>query len=189
MWADTTSGTLHRPRSIRTITSRPSSSRRRSTPDGTAHGQKLWCPFARRRTRRRSPNSSAGWSEPRSAGRIDANEHLNTVALYLPFYDSDTVEKIVKRLTGDPGIMPPTKVREGKESVMLQRNAGPVGVLRHAPKSSELHGPAEPSHQAGRATRETGESPSSDWTREGPGQDIPGTACGGLAGRTGSARR
>jgi len=57
------------------------------------------------------------------ARRIDANEHLNTVALYLPFYDSDTVEKIVKRLTGDPGIMPPTKVREGKESVTLQKNA------------------------------------------------------------------
>ena len=54
--------------------------------------------------------------------RIDANEHLNTVALYLPFYDSDTVEKIVKRLTGDPGIMPPTKVREGMESITLQRN-------------------------------------------------------------------
>lgn len=54
--------------------------------------------------------------------RIDANEHLNTVALYLPFYDSDTVEKIVKRLTGDPGIMPPTKVRQGKESVTLNRN-------------------------------------------------------------------
>jgi type III restriction enzyme len=56
------------------------------------------------------------------ARRVDANEHLNTVALYLPFYDSDTVEKIVKRLTGDPGIMPPTRVREGKESVTLQRN-------------------------------------------------------------------
>lgn len=55
--------------------------------------------------------------------RIDANEHLNTVALYLPFYDRDTVERIVKRLTGDPGIMPPAKVREGKESVTLSRNA------------------------------------------------------------------
>jgi type III restriction enzyme len=55
--------------------------------------------------------------------RIDANEHLNTVALYLPFYDSDTVEKIVKRLTGDPRIMPPTKVREGTEAITLQRNA------------------------------------------------------------------
>jgi type III restriction enzyme len=46
---------------------------------------------------------------------------LNTVALYLPFYDTETVERIVARLTGDPGIMPPTKVRVGKESVTLQR--------------------------------------------------------------------
>jgi len=54
--------------------------------------------------------------------RIDKNEHLNTVALYLPFYDSETVEKIVTRLTGDPGVMPPTRVRQGKESVTLHRN-------------------------------------------------------------------
>jgi type III restriction enzyme len=55
------------------------------------------------------------------ARRIDDNEHLNTVALYLPFYDSKTVEKIVLRLTGDPGIMPPTIIRPGKDSVTLQR--------------------------------------------------------------------
>lgn len=68
--------------------------------------------------------------------RIDANEHLNTVALYLPFYDSDTVDKIVNRLTGDPGIMPPTKIRQGKESVTLQRNANLsacFGVLESLP--------------------------------------------------------
>lgn len=53
--------------------------------------------------------------------RIEANEHLNTVALYLPFYDRETVGRIVSRLTGDPGTMPPTKIRDGKEAVALRR--------------------------------------------------------------------
>ena len=51
--------------------------------------------------------------------RIDTNEHLNTVALYLPSYDRQTVERVVARLTGDPAIVPPTTVREGKRSVTL----------------------------------------------------------------------
>lgn len=55
------------------------------------------------------------------ARRINANEHLNTVALYLPYYDRQTVEKVVKRLTGDPSNVPPTEVREGKEAITLHR--------------------------------------------------------------------
>lgn len=55
------------------------------------------------------------------ARRIVSNEHLNTVALYLPQFDPRAVEKIVIRLTGDPDSVPPTKVREGKDAVSLTR--------------------------------------------------------------------
>jgi type III restriction enzyme len=59
------------------------------------------------------------------ARRIDADDHLNTVALYLPFYDRKNVEKVVERITGDPGTVPPTGVREGKEAVTLNRATDP----------------------------------------------------------------
>lgn len=55
------------------------------------------------------------------ARRIDANEHLNTVALYLPYYDRKTVEKVIMRLTGDPSNVPPTQVRDGKEVLTLTK--------------------------------------------------------------------
>lgn len=58
------------------------------------------------------------------ARRIDADEHLNTVALYLPYYDSEAVKKVVERLTGDPDSVPPTKVREGSAAVTLVRAKG-----------------------------------------------------------------
>ena len=56
------------------------------------------------------------------ARRIDANEHLNSVALYLPHYNRQTVEKVVTRLTGDPNNVPPTEVRLGKEAVSLVKS-------------------------------------------------------------------
>ena len=58
------------------------------------------------------------------ARRIDADEHLNTVALYLPFYDADAVDKVVTRLTGDPDLVPPMKVRKGGNAVSLIRASG-----------------------------------------------------------------
>jgi type III restriction enzyme len=58
------------------------------------------------------------------ARRIDSNEHLNTVRLYLPYYDRETVEKVVKRLTSDPDAVPPTQAREGKTAVTLHRASG-----------------------------------------------------------------
>lgn len=55
------------------------------------------------------------------ARRVDSDEHLNTVALYLPFYDATAVKKVVERLTGDPSTVPPAKVREGHRAVTLAR--------------------------------------------------------------------
>jgi len=57
------------------------------------------------------------------ARRIDADEHLNTVALYLPFYDRATVEKVVNRLTQPDAGVPPTSAREGEDTVTLTRAA------------------------------------------------------------------
>ena len=58
------------------------------------------------------------------ARRIDADEHLNTVALYLPFYDADAVDKVVTRLTGDPDLVPPMEVRKGRTGMSLIRASG-----------------------------------------------------------------
>lgn len=49
------------------------------------------------------------------ARRIESNEYLNSVALYLPYYDRKAVEKVVKRLTSDPSAVPPTEVRLGSD--------------------------------------------------------------------------
>jgi type III restriction enzyme len=64
------------------------------------------------------------------ARRIDSNEFLNTVALYLPFYDRRTVEKVVARLTTDPSVVPPTEVREGKTVVTLTQAPESEAVLK-----------------------------------------------------------
>jgi type III restriction enzyme len=56
------------------------------------------------------------------ARRVESDEHLNTVALYLPHYDRVGLERVVARLkAGDPTLLPPTSVREGRDSVLLVR--------------------------------------------------------------------
>src|SRR5206468_3959149 len=58
------------------------------------------------------------------ARRIDANDHLNSVALYLPYYDARTVKKVIDRLTSDADAVPPTKVRDGRNAKSLMRADG-----------------------------------------------------------------
>ncbi len=59
------------------------------------------------------------------ARKIDSDEYLNTVALYLPHYDRKGLDKVIKRLrASDPGNMPPTDIREGRETVDLSRAGG-----------------------------------------------------------------
>jgi type III restriction enzyme len=58
------------------------------------------------------------------ARRVDTDEHLNTVALYLPHYDRKGLDKVLKRLRArDPDNIPPTDIRDGKEAVELSRAA------------------------------------------------------------------
>lgn len=56
--------------------------------------------------------------------RVDSNEFLNSVALYLPAFDVKTVKKVVARLTSDAASVPPTAVREGKNVVALTPRPG-----------------------------------------------------------------
>ncbi|MGH9199529.1 MAG: hypothetical protein ACRD1T_27840, partial [Acidimicrobiia bacterium] len=64
------------------------------------------------------------------ARRVDSDEFLNTVALYLPHYDRKSVEKVVSRLTSDPSAVPPMQVREGKTIVQLRRASGSEALFQ-----------------------------------------------------------
>jgi type III restriction enzyme len=56
------------------------------------------------------------------ARRIDLDEKLNTVALYLPRYDTKGVEQVIRRLTADdPDTLPPISVEQGDGLVSLNR--------------------------------------------------------------------
>jgi type III restriction enzyme len=59
------------------------------------------------------------------ACRIVTDEHLNTVALYLPHYDRTGLDRVIKRLSmHDPTYVPPTDVRDGRQVVELSRAKG-----------------------------------------------------------------
>lgn len=59
------------------------------------------------------------------ARRVDANEYLNSVALYLPHYDKDELEKIIKHLTQpDADSMTSIEVRQSTDVVPLARWTG-----------------------------------------------------------------
>ncbi len=76
--------------------------------------------------------------------RIDADEHLNTVALYLPHYDEKGLETVIAKLT-DPesSLIGPTEVR-----------TGPVATLNRAPGSDAMFAAlaALPSYTVPRST-------------------------------------
>ncbi len=85
------------------------------------------------------------------ARRIDSDERLNTVSLYLPHYDEAGLRKVVDRLTTpDPTILPPTEVRMGEQALTLERAADsgeafaalgqlPSYVVPRAKKTSEVN--------------------------------------------------
>ncbi|HLV78758.1 MAG TPA: type III deoxyribonuclease, partial [Chthonomonadaceae bacterium] len=56
------------------------------------------------------------------ARRIDSDEFLNTVSLYLPHYDASGLKNVVSRLSApDPEIMPPVDITEGEDALTLRR--------------------------------------------------------------------
>ncbi|MFS0906665.1 DEAD/DEAH box helicase [Priestia aryabhattai] len=55
------------------------------------------------------------------ARRIEGQELLNSVSLYLPHYDSQGLKSVVEHLKNDPDIVPPTDVETGNSQVILNR--------------------------------------------------------------------
>jgi type III restriction enzyme len=59
------------------------------------------------------------------ARRIEADESLNSVSLYLPHYDAANLDKVVAKLTGaDPDTAVPVEVRRGEDVIDLDRAKG-----------------------------------------------------------------
>ncbi len=57
------------------------------------------------------------------ARRIENQDFLNSVSLYLPHFDQDGLNKVIENLKSDPESVPPTDVVEGAEQVTLYRSA------------------------------------------------------------------
>jgi type III restriction enzyme len=57
------------------------------------------------------------------ARSVSGSEFLNSVCLYLPYYDEDALDSVIDYLTKpDPDISFPTRVQRGERLVTLQRN-------------------------------------------------------------------
>lgn len=57
------------------------------------------------------------------AHRIESNEVLNTVSLYLPHYDEEGLKKVLEHLQSpDLETMPPVGVELGTDAILLERN-------------------------------------------------------------------
>jgi type III restriction enzyme len=57
------------------------------------------------------------------ARRIENQDYLNSVSLYLPHYDQEGLNQVIEHLKSDPESVPPTDVVEGAEQVTLYRSA------------------------------------------------------------------
>lgn len=56
------------------------------------------------------------------ARRIEGQELLNTVSLYLPYYDKEGVNQVVNRLKSDPDYVPPIDVEEGAKLITFRQD-------------------------------------------------------------------
>lgn len=63
------------------------------------------------------------------ARRVDADEFLNSVALYLPHYDRKEVIKVIERLTSPDDGLPGVEVVEGAQMMTLARAPGREDVF------------------------------------------------------------
>lgn len=56
------------------------------------------------------------------ARRVDSDEYLNTVSLYLPHYDREGLDRVLEHLQRpDPGTSPAVRVERGEKHISLQR--------------------------------------------------------------------
>lgn len=70
------------------------------------------------------------------ARRVDSDEVLNSVALYLPKYDRGAVQNIIKQLrAGDPDFLPAMEVDEGDGLVACERDPAAFATIEDAAKA------------------------------------------------------
>ena len=64
------------------------------------------------------------------ARRVESDESLNSVSLFLPYYDAAGVKTVIARLTDpDHEFVPPTKVETSTEAVTLHRASGTEAIF------------------------------------------------------------
>lgn len=56
------------------------------------------------------------------ARRIENQDFLNSVSLYLPYFDKEGLEKVVNNLKNDQESVPPADIEEGSEQITLIRS-------------------------------------------------------------------
>jgi type III restriction enzyme len=64
------------------------------------------------------------------ARRIQGNELLNSVSLYLPYYNEEGLRRVIEHLKSDPDIVPPTEPEDGSNLVILTRRSGCDAIFR-----------------------------------------------------------
>lgn len=73
------------------------------------------------------------------ARRIEENEYLNSVALYLPYYDREGLNNVINHLRNDPEYVPPTTVEFGIDQIVLSRLNIEVNLLNQLQKLPTYH--------------------------------------------------
>jgi type III restriction enzyme len=64
------------------------------------------------------------------ARRIEGEELLNSVSLYLPHYNAEGLRKVVEYLKNDPDTVPPTDLEDGNNQIILSRRDESENIIR-----------------------------------------------------------
>jgi type III restriction enzyme len=65
------------------------------------------------------------------AHRVESNQLLNSVSLYLPFFDQKTAESVINSLKNDEDIASPSKIVSGNEILLTVRNKEFLDAFDH----------------------------------------------------------
>lgn len=64
------------------------------------------------------------------ARRIEGQDLLNSVSLYLPHYDTEGLLRVIEYLKNDPEIVPPTNVENGNNQIVLHRQSNSEQIIK-----------------------------------------------------------
>ena len=75
------------------------------------------------------------------ARSVSASEFLNSVCLYLPYYDEEALDSVIENLTDpDPDVGFPTRVQRGEKLVTLNRSTAAAAGVRRRRAARHLQG-------------------------------------------------